>query len=160
MRSVTLYVRKRTWYLCPKAFVPYGVGIRVRLGPEVVVRESISPSEKGAALLKAFALCKDEMPFDVAVREGLVPADLNYRHWQGKIMPALYALAGVRTWAAFVRGAVSCTINQDGGEIRIIPTRHEHGGFAWMHDDTVVVPDTAATEDIGAAVERAVAKCE
>jgi hypothetical protein len=69
----------------------------------------------------------------------------------------LWTAAGVRSWASFVKGAVSCDVYREQGEIKIMPMRNtgRQGGFAEVKENEQVLVDNSSPEALGAAVRKA-----
>jgi hypothetical protein len=76
------------------------------------------------------------------------------------VMDALYTMAGVRTWTAFVRGTRLLSLEQNGGVIELIPCRNGGGreGFQSIEGRAIKVPE--ASDALGAVVGAALDACE
>lgn len=63
--------------------------------------------------------------------------------------PLLPRYAGVKTWAAFARGASLWSINKETGAFRIIGYRDaDTGGWEQDPDNVVTLPSGSTTEDV------------
>ncbi len=84
--------------------------------------------------------------------------------WSGHTRPLLEA-AGVPSWRAYVNGTKSISITQEGDSISLTPmiNKGAREGFGFQNERTVVVPATAAPDELGDelgdALERALAAC-
>jgi hypothetical protein len=107
-------------------------------------------SAVGAAVASAIASCKSNVPN--------APVD----HYDINRARPLYDLAGVATWAAFVRGAKCMSATAQANEIRITPTVNlgARGGFGWLNDKSLAVPTACTHEELGRAVIEAATRSE
>jgi hypothetical protein len=87
--------------------------------------------------------------------------DLRRDEWSHVFDPML-ELAGVTSWEAFKRTAVDLSLESKGGRIRVIPGRDlgPDEGFEQIPEKAVELSAGATPEDVGAAIEEAVARCE
>jgi hypothetical protein len=79
--------------------------------------------------------------------------------WTGFFAPVL-RLAKVRSWAAFVKGARLVCLEQEAGEIKLIPAGNigPKEGFEDRPSAIAVIPQGASAGAIGAAVRDALAR--
>ena len=95
-----------------------------------------------------------------AVRAALEVAGKQVPHpseWVGHAQP-LYDSAGVKGWSAFVRGALFCTVDGEGGHLRFTPyaNRGAREGFVPLDHDSIVLPGSASSTEIGETVAQAI----
>ena len=84
---------------------------------------------------------------------------LNYQAWIERLMQ----FGGYKTRRALFKQMMSCSIEQDNDTITIRPTHHEKpegwGGKGFTPGDYVVVPVSASSAEIGAALREAFRRC-
>jgi hypothetical protein len=71
--------------------------------------------------------------------------------------PELARLSGLKTWNQFERGARSCSLTEEHGQLTIQPWKNlgYRKGFGSSGAPNVVVPFDASNEEIGQALEEA-----
>ena len=117
-------------------------GVLIGIEPFLVLdKASVRAAEIGASLRSVLAKSKSDL-----------------RHpepdeWDAVAAP-LYAAAGVKSWSAFVKGAVLAHVEADDVVIRLLPQENRGGrdGFQPGELPSVEVAATASDEELGAAV--------
>jgi hypothetical protein len=139
MKAATVYKRGDALYLHSSSKTTAGVWIAT--APVTKVDNDTTASAKGKAIL---AVIK-------ASQEG-VPHPTN---WNELIDPLL-ELAGVKSWATFMKNAACVGIESDGERLMLIPNQNlgPREGFEPVLAGAVDLPCQATLDEIGAALER------
>lgn len=100
----------------------------------------------------------------ISVRKVLAESVIGVPHpREWKDLPdSLLEAAGVKSWNAFERNAVSCTIEDDGKRLVFLPTRNLGAGkgYDYKEDHQVQVSSHSSYPEIGGAVLQALAACD
>jgi hypothetical protein len=137
MQSAEIYKRGTKMIVHPTSYTIYGLGISAP--PIEVFDASISPADLGLAVVEALGASRSEVPH---------PTDF----------PALarpfYDAAGVKSWSAFVKGSLSCTVDLDGSSLHINPWKNEGArkGFTPLPQQRLTLPASSPVEMLGQAV--------
>ena len=164
MRKVTVYASRTSWFFVPMNGVILTIGTSWGLSrPVSVLPAASTPVEKGSEGLRALEASRDQLTPEEEFQEGLVaapdPAEWYTRPWKGPA-DCILGLAGVKTWTGFYREALSCELIKDAGNLRIVPyTKYRSGrkGYGVLDEKTIVLPEDATAQEIGAALEKAFA---
>jgi hypothetical protein len=82
-------------------------------------------------------------------------------NWNGLLSPLL-ELAGVKSWATFMRSAKCLNVEAEDERLTIIPQRNlgPKEGYESLSEKTIEFPLGSRPEEIGAALEEAFARCQ
>ncbi|WP_428263406.1 hypothetical protein [Haliangium sp.] len=92
------------------------------------------------------------------LRSRVIP-DINLRETELPPSPVL-AAAGVKSFTTFHRGARLVAVSTDGVVIKLIPTANDGPRCGFAHLEPITVPETATPDELGEAIERAIALCK
>jgi hypothetical protein len=146
MKSAVVYRRDDGWYVHSSSKTMVGIW----MAGEPYIR--LSTEDSHAALANAIQCALQ------ASRENIPhPArfDSNFKD--------MLRLAGVKSWAEFMRGARSVDVDDDGLSFTFEPTHNQGpriGYYAPLIEKTLSIPRNSAPEEIADAVQRAIALCE
>ncbi|WP_428262367.1 hypothetical protein [Haliangium sp.] len=145
MKSANLDRRKQQWIIATCSQTTDGVWLHD--GEYTVLPAESAPATVAEALQAALARTRIGIPH---------PQD-----WTGHVKPLLDA-AGVKTWSAYVRDTRAISVEQADDDIVLTPTvnRGAREGFGFLSEQAIHVPSTATHAEIGAAIEKALARCE
>lgn len=144
-RSAGIYSRDGKLFIYPHFITTTGISLG---GEPIAVMEQIATdSEVGREAREALRRHRTGHPHPVRFDN---PSD-----------PLLEA-AGVKTWATFAKGALACSISEDGVEVVITPSRRgkARASYLFTPDLNVKVNLPASDEQVGAAIREALARCE
>lgn len=143
---------------CATVYCRYGIlftessskttaGVWIGTSPLCKIEPGSTQSIIGEAAVKALN----------ASQEG-VPHPTN---WNGLLTPLL-ELAGVKSWATFMRNAKCLTLEAEGGRLKIIPQRNlgPKEGYESLPERIVELALGSSPGEIGAALEVALASCQ
>lgn len=141
MKAATAYKRGNILYLHSSSKTTAGVWIATP--PFATVLTDTTVLAKGEAILEAINASQDGVPHPTS--------------WNGLINPLL-ELAGVRTWATFMKSAVCVGIEFDDGRLKLIPNRNlgPKDGFEPVLPSMVVLSGQASPGEIGSVLEKLV----
>lgn len=144
-RSAGIYRRGGKLFIYP--YNKTTTGLSIGGEPVSVMEQTATDEEVGGAILRALSRHRTDLPH---------PAS-----FEGMPEPLLDA-AGVKTWAIFSKGALSCLISEDKSEIIVTPSRRAKAKGAYLHapDLEVKLALPASDEQIGTAVREALSRCE
>ena len=139
MKSATVYKRGNALYFQSSSKTTAGVWIAT--APFFKIEIDVTSSAKGEAILQALH----------ASQEG-VPHPTN---WAGILTPLL-ELAGVKSWATFMKNATYVGLKSDGTQLKLIPYRNlgSKDGFEPVPTEAVDLSCQATPEQIGIALEK------
>jgi hypothetical protein len=145
MRAATVYRRGNALYLNSSSRTTAGLWIAT--APFLRVESGSALTARGEAALAALN----------ASQEG-VPHPTN---WSELVAPLL-ELAGVRSWATFMKGAACLNLEVEGESLKIIPNRNlgPKEGFESIPESAVELPFPSSPGQIGVALEEALARCQ
>lgn len=147
-KSAAVYKRRQCLIVSPISRTITGVGIGTP--PFEVLSEEVSLGVLGDAIARALE----------SARSGLPHPGPN--EWSIIAKP-LYEAAGVKSWSAFVKGAIYCTVAKTGGCFVIEPSQNKgaRGGFQpIIGQSSLTIPLESSVEDIGLAVREALSISE
>lgn len=126
-----------------------------------VVPDPGGPLDRGGPIARLDADYLDER-LGAAARAAIEGSRQGVPHpatWKGLFDPVL-RLAGVKSWATFVKGARLVRLEQEVGEVRLMPTRNvgPKEGFEDRPSAISVIPQGATAGAIGAGVRDALAR--
>jgi hypothetical protein len=129
-RAASLYVRKGQAFVTSMSRTMAGFWIE---SEPLFVEDRADPLVIASCVRLALAASQVDVP---------TPS----RDMLGSRLPAL---AGVKTYGAFMKGAVSVDISMDDGQIRLIPMRNggTRKGFQFKNDEVLIVVDDKALAD-------------
>jgi len=144
MQLATVYKRKGAYYVHSDSQTTDGVWIAVR----PFLRISV---EEGAAALVS------------AMKDALRSSRTNIEHptnWDSIEYP-IPELAGVKSWATFMRNACCLSVKADGGKLLLIPNRNmgPKEGFKALPEKTLDMPLDCPEGQLVKALEEAFALC-
>jgi hypothetical protein len=144
-RCANVYERGDRTYVDASSITTGGVWVA---SPPFIVVDAAVSAQVGAAVAGALAGSKAGFPHPA--RSG----------WD-KLEEPLYELAGVRTWAQFVRGSRYCLVEAVGGVLRLIPSinRGARDGFKLLRSEAEEVPEDLNADDLGGRLRATLSKC-
>lgn len=107
MRSATVYLRKGTYVVHASSMTTDGVLIRSE--PTLAVSEDAGAGELGQAIVAALDGSRSGVPH---------PTD-----WKAVLQPLL-AVSGTKSWVAFAKAATCLGVEEDAGQIVLVPMRN------------------------------------
>jgi hypothetical protein len=145
MKAATVYRRSSALLLHSSSKTTAGLWIAT--APFLRVESGSAQAAKGEAALAVLN----------ASQEG-VPHPTN---WSGLVAPLL-ELAGVKSWATFMKGAACLNLEVEGEQLKVIPNRNlgPKEGFEPVPENAVELPFPSSPGQIGAALEEALARCQ
>jgi hypothetical protein len=140
VKHITIDFRKGYFFLSPMAQTT--AGIWMGTDPRQKLPAECTDAELGSAIRASLDRSKLGVP--------------HPKVWTGLMQPLL-ELAGVNSWAAFVRGSSCVLVEEEDEKIVNIPTVNMGAaeGFTPNADRSVVVASGADVADIGAAAREA-----
>ena len=141
--AAALYKRREMLIVEPTSTTTAGVGIGT--APIETFPDEISSELLGEAVLRALEAARTGVPHP------------GPDEWAAIAKP-LYEAAGVKSWGAFVKGAVYCHVTRDDANLYIEPSRNlgARGGFQPIPgQDGIEIPALSSAEEIGNAVREA-----
>jgi hypothetical protein len=143
MKSAKAYRRDGKWYIHSDCQTTAGVWI----ASAPYLASDNDPSALGGAILRALEASAIGVPH---------PTD-----W-GNIFSPVLDLAGVKSWATFVKGASLVGIEANGPKIVLTP-HHNQGpkeGFDPLENQHIQIPAEASVSDLGQAALNVFALCK
>jgi hypothetical protein len=124
------------------------VGVYIATLPYQRLDTNISSEGLGEAALLALANCQVGVPHP-------------HPNWDPVFRPVL-DLAGVRTWAAFMRGVPSIDVVSDGEHLRFDPSKNAGArrGYIESSSPSIEILQSSSAQLIGETVRAAIALCE
>jgi hypothetical protein len=138
MKSATAYKKGNALYLHSSSKTTAGVWIATP--PFVKVEMDSTASAKGEAVIQALNASEEGVPHPT--------------NWNGRIDPLL-DLAGVKTWATFMKNAVCVDVESDGEQLKLIPMRNlgPKDGFEPVLENTVALSFHSSPDQVGTELE-------
>jgi hypothetical protein len=145
MKSAVAYKKGDAYYLHSSSKTTAGVWIAT--APFLKIETNSTPSTKGGAILLALDASHDAIPHPT--------------NWAGLISPLL-ELAGVKSWATFMKHAKCLNVEADGERFRLIPNRNlgSKEGFEPSPEKAVELSFPSSPDQTGLALEEAMGLCE
>jgi hypothetical protein len=145
MKAATAYKKGNALYL--QSLSRTTAGVWIATVPFVKVEMGSTPSAKGETVIKLLNASQDGAPHPT--------------HWSGLIAPLL-ELAGVKSWASFMKNAISLNLEAEGERLTIIPSRNlgSKEGFEPVPENAIMVPFSSPPDQIGEALDKALASCQ
>ncbi len=140
-----VYERDDKWYVGPLSRATTGLWIATP--PLIQLHKRDSRQCKGQAAIEALNASQHGVP---------VPADNE------DLVGPLLALAGVKSWAAFMSKAKYIGLELENDQVTVMPHRklpRPKGALEGMPEKAIVLPADASAEEIGAALEEAMSRC-
>jgi hypothetical protein len=105
-----------------------------------------------------------QFPGSTSIVQAIQASQQNIPHplrFEGLFDPVL-RLAGVKSWATFMKGTASVDVDDDGQWLTFEPSKNQgpRAGYTPLSDRKFRLPRDATSEEIGQAVEKAIALCE
>lgn len=122
-------------------------GVWIASSPFIKVESDSTLFSKGEALIKILNASQENVPHPT--------------NWSGLIGPLL-ELAGVKTWSTFMKKARCLNLEADSGQLKIIPNRNlgPKSGFEPNQANSIELPFSSSTDQIGAALEEGFSRCQ
>lgn len=138
MKRATIYRRKTQFFVHASSRTTEGVWILTE--PCLGLEQVCSDRELGEAVRKALDGSRSDIP--------------HPRSWAGLLDPLLKQ-AGVKSWNTFSKTASCAEIEEDEGEVALMPTKKlgVEEGFQADHSKAATVA-TGAVEDLGSQARR------
>jgi hypothetical protein len=145
MKSTIAYKKGDVYYIHSSSKTTAGVWIAT--APFIKIDINSEPSTKGEAVLQSLNASQNAVPHPT--------------NWVGIISPLL-ELAGVKSWATFMRHAKCLNVEADGERLRLIPNRNlgSKEGFEPFPEKAVELSFPPSPDQTGLALEVAMALCE
>lgn len=144
-QCVSVYKRRERLFFATSSQTIGRYGLWIEAGPHLAADVADGASAVGDRLVAALDASRQgvQYPEDVRTLEG-----------------PLLKLAGVKSWATFVRSVAHCYVERDEDGICIIPSEPDSGGFRRLKDQVVKVPTASPAEELGQALLDAITACE
>ena len=145
MKCATAYKRKEKIYFHSSSRTTAGVWIIT--GPFLSIEDCAQPSDKGDCVKEVLKSSK----------EGIT----HPKSW-GNLFEPILDIAGVKSWAVFVKSAMSCFIELENDELRFIPNRNlgPREGYKPIRERTLITSYNTPIENIGNMLDCAFKACE
>lgn len=145
MKGATVYERGGVLFLSPSSLTTAGVWIGTE--PLLSLQPGSSPSALGEAIITVLNASRDVVPH---------PTD-----WGGLIKPLL-ELAGVKSWATFIKKARCVSLRLDGDQLRLIPHRNLGGkeGYEALVEQVTTLKFPSSPNEIGDAGIDSISRCQ
>lgn len=145
MQAAGVYRKDDAYYISSSSKTT--VGVWIATVPFLKVEANSTPSTKGEAVLQALDASHHGVPHPI--------------NWTELGCPLL-KLAGVRSWAAFMKRAKCLDVEADGEKLRLVPYRNlgPKEGFEPILDRAVELSLPSSPDRIGLALEEAMGLCE
>lgn len=144
-KLVSVYQRKGQLVLCPSNLTTEELWITG--GPARRLDVDSAIHEKGAVVRQSLSDSRNGVPHPTQ---------------SGGMFDPVLKLAGVRSWKTFVNGTRLVAVTEEEGQITVVPTRNggAREGFFDLGPKTVTLGSGATDEELGAAVDAALALAE
>jgi hypothetical protein len=145
MKSAAVFSRNGVLYFHSQSRTTAGVWIAT--SPFLRIEPDGSPARKGEAAVEALRASQDGVPHPT--------------NWNGLLTPLL-ELAGVKSWSTFMKGAKSLGLEVEGDGLKMVPTRNlgPKEGFEAVPEQTVEIPFSSSPDQVGMALDEAMARCQ
>jgi hypothetical protein len=147
MKRAGAYKKDKKIYLNPMSKTTTGLWIGT--SPRIVVDETEPASVKGKHLRECLRNSREGLPH---------PTD-----WDAFLEPFLKEV-GAKSWSAFAKNALSCSIGFDRDQLVFLPYRNsgpkEHYNFLPLEDRKMSISSGATGEELGLLLEKAFDACE
>jgi hypothetical protein len=145
MKSASVYRRADGWYL--SAMSRSTVGLWMATSPFGRLSTEERLTVVGEAVLRALQASQQ---------------DLAHPTRFDQVFEPMLALAGVTSWAKFMRGASNVSVDDDGEWLNLEPSRNQgpRDGYTPLLERTFRIAHDSTPEAIGQAVQQAIARCE
>ena len=143
--SVGVFRRKDRFIILPRNRTT--AGVYVGTSPTLTAHLDVSAEQLGEMVLRSLEVGEDGVPH---------PED-----WSNVPHP-LWDAAGVRTWAAFAKGALNCDVYREGKMLRIQPMKNMgvKRGFLTIHEGVRTIPADSTPSVLGDSVLQAIRLAE
>jgi hypothetical protein len=145
MQLATVYKRSEAFYLHANSQTTEGVWVAVR--PFLRLPAGEPATSLGHTIIEVLHASQLGIPH---------PTD-----WDAVEYP-LPELAGVKSWAMFMRSASCVSVTADGGKVMLMPNRNSgpREGYEALPEKTLELPLDCAVERVAKALNEAIALCE
>jgi hypothetical protein len=148
MKSATVYKRKGKFLFQSESKTTEGVWIGHE--PNIIMETDSPTKEIGEALLKVINSSKIGVPH---------PTD--WKSFEKNNVLPFIQLAGIKSWSSFIKGTLSCSVEEDSGMIVIIPSiNHGKEGFEPSPEKEIKISSESSVEEIGKAILKRFEFCE
>lgn len=146
-RAAGLFKRGEQFILHPSAQTTAGVLLSGT--PVAILPSEISDAELGAAVQEALQNFKSGVPH---------PDPYAIERRKDPLLEAL----GFKSWTAFSKNTLYCSISQDREGLRLTPSRRTgaQGGYGFILDCEILLSQPVTSDQLGAAVRNALSHCE
>jgi hypothetical protein len=141
-----VYERDSEWYIQPSSKTTTGLWIATP--PLIQLNKHDPRPRKGEAVMEALNASRHGVP---------VPADNE------DLVGPMLALAGVKSWSVFVKKAKCVGLELENNRLTLMPHRpmpRSKGALEGIPEQALVLPADASPEEIGAALEEAMSRCQ
>jgi hypothetical protein len=141
-----VYERNGEWYYQPSSKATTGLWIATP--PQVQVSSRDSQQRKGEAALEVLNASQQGVP---------LPEDT------GSVIAPLLTRAGVKSWPEFMKKAKGVGLELEGNQLTVTPHRQiprSKGALEGIEDQHILLPADASPDEIGAALEEAMSRCQ
>jgi hypothetical protein len=141
-----VYARNGEWYFQPSSMATTGLWIATP--PLVQINSHDSRQRKGEAALEVLNASQQGIP---------LPQDT------GSVIVPLLTKAGARSWTEFMKKAKCVGLELEGDKLTIMPHRklpRPKGALEGMPEKAIVLSADTSAEEIGAALEEAMSRCQ
>lgn len=144
MKAATVYQNGSV--VCFHSSSKTTAGLWIATPPFLRVEPGSAVAAKGEAVLEVLNASREGVPHPTS--------------WGGLIAPLL-ELAGVKSWAAFMKNAACLNLEVLGERLKVIPNRNlgPKEGFEPVPGDAVEIPFPSSPGEIGGVLEVALTRC-
>jgi hypothetical protein len=142
-RCASVYRRKGKLLIASSSQTSGRYGLWIEAGPHLVAEVSESQREIGEKVLEALKASRQGEPY---------PSDPE------QLAAPLLKRAGVHSWSTFIKGVVQCHVEEEGKEMRFIPSTKDGGGFVPRAHEAVTVALPTDPERLGEALLEALSR--
>jgi hypothetical protein len=146
MKRASVFDRDGLWYFQPTSRTVTGLWIYTP--PVVQLDKAASPQQKYEAAIQVLNACKHGLP---------VP-DPNESHFS-----ELLEVAKVGSWSVFAKKAKCIGVAMENDQIIVTPwqkMKRYKGAFEPVPEKAIIMPANSSPEEVGAAIEEAMSRCE
>lgn len=117
MKKAVIYQRKKAYFV--RAQSETVTGLWIESEPTIVVASDATPTEIGTAITAALDGARSGVPH---------PTD-----WKAVVAPLL-ARAGVKSYEAFAKSAAVIDVQEDDGQVGLLPTKNRGSRHGFVED--------------------------